>query len=110
MKEGDKGLRFHTLLTMGMHRGGRISSEKRRRRVCCWRRHLYSSWQCPAGGKQAGGEGGAQGEGEVWRWAGPRRAGGRRPGGTRRRLLCSGGAHGHRGKVGARRGLAAVLW
>jgi hypothetical protein len=34
MKQDDEGIRFHTLLTAGMHRGGRISSEKLRRRLC----------------------------------------------------------------------------
>jgi hypothetical protein len=29
MKEDDEGIRFHTLLTPGMHRGGRILLEKR---------------------------------------------------------------------------------
>jgi hypothetical protein len=32
MKEDDEGIRFHTLPTAGMHRGNRISREKRRRR------------------------------------------------------------------------------
>jgi hypothetical protein len=38
------------------------------RRLCSWRQ--------PAGGKRAGGEGGAQGEGEARHRAGPRLAGG----------------------------------
>jgi hypothetical protein len=29
MKEDDEGIRFHTLLTAGTHRGGRILLEKR---------------------------------------------------------------------------------
>jgi hypothetical protein len=36
MKEDDEGIRFHTLLTAGMHCGGRIWLEKRWRRVCSW--------------------------------------------------------------------------
>jgi hypothetical protein len=33
-KEDDEGIRFHTLLTAGVHLGGRISPEKLRRRFC----------------------------------------------------------------------------
>jgi hypothetical protein len=37
MKEDDEGTRFHTLLTAGMHHGGRISSKK-------WAATVCSSW------------------------------------------------------------------
>jgi hypothetical protein len=39
MKEDDEGIRFHTLLTAGMHRGGQILPEKRAVVVC-----LSYSW------------------------------------------------------------------
>jgi hypothetical protein len=41
MKEDDEGIRFHTLLTAGMHRGDRILQEKRRRRFCSWAAVLF---------------------------------------------------------------------
>jgi hypothetical protein len=67
MKEDDEGIRFHTLLTARIHRGGQIGPEKRRRRVCSWRR--------PAG--HQGGAGGGAGAAKARHWAGLRRVGGR---------------------------------
>jgi hypothetical protein len=60
MKEDDEGIRFHTLLTAGMHRGGRISPEKRRRWVCSWVVALFVAAACR--GERAGGDGGPQGK------------------------------------------------
>jgi hypothetical protein len=60
MKEDDEGIRFHTLLTAGMHRGDRISPEKLRRRLCSlW--FLSFLWRQPLG--HQGGAGGGVGRG-----------------------------------------------
>jgi hypothetical protein len=68
-KEDDEGIRFHTLLTAGMHRGGRILPKKRvaavlfvavpgRRHFCFWRQH----WASRAVQEEAArGKGAAQG-------------------------------------------------
>jgi hypothetical protein len=65
MKEDDEGIRFHSLLTAGMHRGGRILPEKRRRRVCssCSGRQRFFLWRGNLG--DAGG--GKQGRGKARR-------------------------------------------
>jgi hypothetical protein len=39
-KEDVEGIRFHTLLTAGMHRGARISPEKLQRRLCSVRQRF----------------------------------------------------------------------
>jgi hypothetical protein len=62
MKEDDEGIRFHTLLTAGMHRGGRISSKKWAAAVCSscfWVIVLFSCVRSAGGG--TGGECGSQG-------------------------------------------------
>jgi hypothetical protein len=46
MKEDDEGIRFHTLRTVGMHRGGQIWPEKRWRRVCSWVAVLFVVVDC----------------------------------------------------------------
>jgi hypothetical protein len=54
MKEDDEGIRFHTLLTVGMHRGGRILLEKRRRQVSSWVAVLFLFMVAACRGKRAG--------------------------------------------------------
>jgi hypothetical protein len=71
MKQDDEGIRFHTLLTAGVHRGGRIFPQKRAaavlfvtvpgwRHFCSWRRR----WALGAVQEEAAREKGmVQGEG-----------------------------------------------
>jgi hypothetical protein len=62
-KEDDEGIRFHTLLTAGMHRGGQISPEKRVAAVCSsfsWAAALVER-RLAGGGRQGARRGAAAG-------------------------------------------------
>jgi hypothetical protein len=61
-KEDDEEIRFHTLLTVRMHRGGRILSEKRVAAVCFVETDVQSWIAALApGDAQGGARGGGQG-------------------------------------------------
>jgi hypothetical protein len=60
MKEDDEGIPFHTLLTAGMHRGGRILPEKRVAASLFWAAALLSLAAVLGRGDAGGGD---QGEG-----------------------------------------------
>jgi hypothetical protein len=61
IKKDDEGIRFHTLLTVGMHCGGQILPEKLQQRVCSWAALVLMAGVLGRG--SAGG--GSQGEGLV---------------------------------------------
>jgi hypothetical protein len=78
MKEDDKGIRFHTLLTAGVYCGGRISPEKLRRRFCSVL-FLGGSASSRGGGGRAGQGGDAPAcRAGAQAWAAVRAAQGRR--------------------------------